>query len=174
MSLAKTAKARAAMANRDEALSAQARQILVMCDGKRRLRELEALLGAECVAVIQQLIADGYLQESISPPATPQTAPAAEVRSRRSIAATKMYMIDMLQLLRNVEASSLAVSLHTSADEHELVRTVQAALRFIREASGETYALRVYQRVIETVPEPHLPGLRSLGKELFPQGSVPA
>lgn len=93
-------------------------------------------------------------------------APAvAAPRNRRSIAATKMYVIGLLQLIREMEATSLAVSLHTSVSEDELMAYVVQALRFIEHRSGVSYARQVATRLAEIVPEGHLPILEALRAE---------
>ena len=78
-----------------------------------------------------------------------------------------MYMIDLLQMMRNMDASSLAVSLHTSADGNELLDWVLVGLKFICSASGVSYGSRVYQRLLEIVPEHQLPKLEEFGSILF-------
>ena len=78
-----------------------------------------------------------------------------------------MYMIDLLQMMRNMDASSLAVNLHTSADGNELLEWVLVGLKFIYIASGESYGSRVYEGLLEIVPEHQLPKLEEFGGALF-------
>ena len=87
-----------------------------------------------------------------------RTRPAA----RRSIVAAKMYILDMLQLVRSMEASALAVDIQTSADENELVGHLLRGARHFAEATNPTYAAKVQERLSEVLPEEHLPRLASL------------
>ena len=87
-----------------------------------------------------------------------RTRPAA----RRSIVAAKMYILDMLQLVRSMEASALAVDIQTSADENELVGHLLRGARHFAEATTPTYAAKVQERLSEVLPEEHLPRLASL------------
>ncbi|HPR44006.1 hypothetical protein [Ottowia sp.] len=188
----KTAKARAALQAHSAELTARERQLLILCDGRRPVTQIVDLLGGNARALVERLRNHGYLQGTASTGQAQQASPAAlgrtvataatpvpvagEVRAsqpavgslkaRRSAAATKMYMIGVLQLLRDMEASSLAVALHTSADEGELTANALAALRFIADRSGLSYARRVADRLAEVVPEPHLPAVQAMAQEL--------
>ena len=180
MILVKTAKGSAAMASRDEGLTAKARQVMVLSDGKRRRQDMELVFGPSCFILLDQLVAEGFLHEGSTamapreseglprrPAQSLDASPATTVRHRRSSAGTKMYMIDLLQMMRNMDASSLAVSLHTSADGNELLDWVLVGLKFICSASGVSYGSRVYQRLLEIVPEHQLPKLEEFGSILF-------
>jgi len=95
-------------------------------------------------------------------PATPSAAPAPRAAtSRRSMAATKMYLLDMLQLQRNEESASLRASIHTAPSEDELVWQILKALRHIRATTSATYSERVAARLAEILPEPWLPRLHA-------------
>lgn len=91
-----------------------------------------------------------------APPAqTPENAPlppSAFKASKRSLAATKMYTIDMLQLVRDPDASAMAVNVHTADTPGELIEHVLTSLRLIRYKSGASYALRVAGRLQDTIP----------------------
>lgn len=90
--------------------------------------------------------------------ATPAPRPAA---TRRSMAATKMYLLDMLQLQRNEEAASLRAAIHTAPSEDELVWQVLRALRHIRATTSASYGERVSTRLAEILPDPWLPRLHA-------------
>jgi hypothetical protein len=82
------------------------------------------------------------------------------------LAGTKMYMVDMLQLLRDMDASSMAVSIHTSESEMEFMQNVVSAVRLIALKSGPSYGLRVVNKLRKIVPEVHLAALQKLTFEL--------
>lgn len=101
-----------------------------------------------------------------APPATitlvaapsPAPRPAA---SRRSMAAAKMYLVDMLQLQRNEESASLRAAIHTAPSEDELVWQLCKALRHLRATTAASYGERVSARLAEILPEPWLPRLQA-------------
>lgn len=192
MSLAKTEKARQALLERSVDLSPRERQALVLCDSRRRLRDLLPLLGQDAADLIGRLMERGYIEDLASGAvANPQMAPSkpllavtrpvaaaaapvptavkaaaqmplAAPKPRRSLVATKMYMIDMLQLMRDPDASSLAVSIQSSADEGELAYHLFDALRYIASRTEPSYAARIGERMAQVVPETYLVALEAL------------
>ena len=88
-------------------------------------------------------------------------APASAPRggSRRSLAASKMYIVSLMQMLRDADAASLAVSLHCAEAAEDLVDALIAALVFVHRRSGADYAGRVASRLMEVMPIAHLPQL---------------
>jgi hypothetical protein len=91
--------------------------------------------------------------------------------SRRSLAGTKMYVMDMLQLLRDMDASSMAVSIHTSQGEMDFISNVIIAARLIAQKRGTSYGMRVIGKLREIVPQDHLPAINALTMELEPATS---
>ena len=79
--------------------------------------------------------------------------------ARRSLAASKMYVVSLMQMLRDPDAASLAVSLHVAQTAEELVRVLADSLAFVHGRSGAEYAARVATRLLEVVPRDHLPAL---------------
>src|SRR5262245_60397110 len=128
MRLSKTEKARDALdAGRAGDVDLRDRRVLILADGKRTRAELIAMLGSDRAASIDRLMQAGYLAptKDVEPeiaaptlremittrelPAMPAASPAREPApasaaappaKRRSLAAAKMYLIDMLQLQR--------------------------------------------------------------------------
>lgn len=106
-----------------------------------------------------------------SPAAAPVASPPRN--SRRSMAACKMYILDMLQLQRTMEASALAVDIQTSAaDQDALVTAMFDALRWLQEATKPGMFKRIAERLQETLPEQHLPRLQVLMLELGEASAV--
>ena len=87
-------------------------------------------------------------------------------QSRRSLAATKMYLIDVLQMMRDLDASSLAVSLHASESEQDFVDSVIDSLHLITVKNGNSFARRVLARILEVIPETHMGALQQLVHQL--------
>lgn len=101
--------------------------------------------------------------------ASPTLRPGLQAHreSRRSLAACKMYMLDMLQLQRSLESSSLSVDIQTAGDEDRLVDSLLQALRHLGASTKATMAERIAQRLQETMPEAYLPALEDEIRSLF-------
>lgn len=93
-------------------------------------------------------------------------AQAPYTNARRSLAGTKMYIMDMLQLMRDMQASALAVAIHTSESETEFMGHVVAAAKWVFYQRGASYGMRIIDKLKEITPEPHLPLLHALTGEL--------
>ncbi|MDX5444603.1 MAG: hypothetical protein LPJ87_00915 [Zoogloeaceae bacterium] len=152
---AKTELARAALAARDPALNLTERRLLILCDGKRAPDELAALLGPETPDMLERLRERGFVTPAATPSAEPEPAvqPPAPTRSRRSAAIAKVYINDMLVLMRRDDAEAMSARLHAAGSDHEVMTAVDAALQFIAEVSGPRYARKIATRVAEVAPE---------------------
>lgn len=91
-----------------------------------------------------------------APPTAPQPVRTA---SRRSLAASKMYLVDMLQLQRDPEAVALRTEIQTSPSEEELVYRMMKGLGHLQGVAAASYFQRVSDRLAEILPEQHLPRL---------------
>lgn len=149
---AKTDLARTALAVRDPALKLADRRLLILCDGKRPLDELAALLGPDTPGMIERLREQGFLTLP-PPPAAPRSQAPALPRNRRSAAIAKIYMTDMLSLMQRDAADAMSARLHAAGSEPEVMAAVDAALRFVTEVSGPRYARKIAIRLAEVVPE---------------------
>ncbi|MDO5691009.1 MAG: hypothetical protein Q4G70_00815 [Pseudomonadota bacterium] len=87
------------------------------------------------------------------------TPGASSFKTRRSLAASKMYMIGLMQMLRDAEAAMLAVSMHGAQDLDELRHWLVGSLVFIYSRSGPEYAARVAERLLEVFPLDAVPAL---------------
>lgn len=188
----KTDLARQALQSHAAPLAMRERQALILCDGRRAMSELVAMLGAGAAAQIERLCAAGYLimtatpasatpveapaptptPESIRPAAAPApaapaptaTTPAAS--SRRSIVAAKLYVIGMLELQRHELAVSHRMRLQTSQDPDATVAHILAAVHCLQHTTSASFTQRVRERLAEVLPEPYLPALHEM--ELAP------
>ena len=95
---------------------------------------------------------------AVVPPSSHVTA-SARGGTRRSISAAKMYMLDMLQLQRSLEASSIAVSIQTSSGEDSLVDALLEGLAHLASSTKPSMSERIASRLAEILPEPHLDAL---------------
>ncbi len=92
--------------------------------------------------------------------------------SRRSMAACKMYMIDMLQLQRTPEAASLAVTLQTAGDDDERALALVDALAWLRTVTKASVCERVAERLQEIVPEDYLAGIEAAWRQMNLDGAT--
>lgn len=178
MALGKTERGRTALqAHSTSGLTLAERRVLILCDGRRHRDDIVALLGADALSMLERLLQDGYLTldgvapstprlvasegRSIDTPVavapTPASVPSApRALSRRSLAASKMYLVDMLQLQRDPESVSLRAEIQTSPSEDELVYRMMQGLRHLQSVAAASYARRVGDRLAEILPEQHL------------------
>lgn len=203
MKLIKTEKGREALRSRDPYLAPRERQIVILANGTHSRESIQELMARDIGPELHRLLQSGYLEEgaganhvahqvshsqqTIPPigfatPAVRANHPSGQPKtqaqdqqqlSRRSLAGTKMYIVDMLQLLRDMDASSMAVSVHSSQGEMEFIENVVAAARFITEKCGPSYGLRVVNKLRETVPEVHLTAFHALAFDIEAIGANP-
>lgn len=180
MQLHKTDKARSALLERTDTLTAQDRRILILSDGQRSLDDIVGLLGSPARPAVLRLVEERYLATSHSATASvagtapgmgaPAAAthiaaatppPPAPNTTRRSLAATKMYMLDMLQLQRDAEAAGIKATIQTSIGTEALVAAVLLGMQHIQRIANPSYSQRVFNRVAEMIPEEALPTLQA-------------
>ncbi|MGH8027204.1 MAG: hypothetical protein ACREO0_10805 [Pseudoxanthomonas sp.] len=182
----KTDLARQALQSHAAPLAMRERQALILCDGRRDLAELGALLGSGAAAQIERLCAAGYLvmtgtsaAAAAAPPpepvrstlqTAPKLAPAPTVSSRRSIVAAKLYMIGMLELQRHESAASHRTRLQACQDPDATAAHILAAVHCLQRTTSSSFTQRVRERLAEVMPEPYLPALEKI--DLAPVLSV--
>jgi hypothetical protein len=167
MQLQKTEAARAALLQRGPELNLQDRRLLILSDGRRSVDDIVALLGADARPALLRLLDRGYLigaaRSAASPAASiPIPAPAATAPPpppRRSLAATKMYLLDILQLRRDPDAAALCATINTSKGQEALIAAILDATAHIQRTSNASFGRRVIDRVSETIPEEALDAL---------------
>jgi len=156
-----------ALKTRCKSLSVQDRQILILANGRHTLDGLLDMVGEGARPAILHLQQRGFLQSMddqanpapaipTAPPAPP-TPPAAS--HKRSRAAAKMYMLDMLGMIRSAESASLRVQLQTAQDDAELALALRAALAYMRNQSSGAYAAKAAQQLQAIAPLDLLPQL---------------
>lgn len=182
----KTDLARQALQSHAAPLAMRERQALILCDGRRSVVELGAMLGTGAAAQIERLCAAGYLimtaipatlaatQPAPAPAPVPEpirpaapvapvaVSPAPAASSRRSIVAAKLYVIGMLELQRHESAVSHRMRLQTSQDPDATVAHILAAVHCLQVTTSASFTQRVRERLAEVLPEPYLPALEQL------------
>ena len=99
-----------------------------------------------------------------APPAPTNTSPRP-AGARRSLAACKMYLLDMLQLQRTPEAAELRTAIQCATDPGLLVDALLQALRLIVATSNASYGERVTHRLTEILPLDALPRMEAMRAE---------
>jgi len=99
-----------------------------------------------------------------APPAPGNNSPRP-AGARRSLAACKMYLLDMLQLQRTPQAAELRTAIQCATDPGLLVDALLQALRLIVATSNASYGERVTQRLTEILPLDALPRMEAMRAE---------
>lgn len=135
----------------------------------RASRDLASRVQERAQAAIEAVVAAPApaAQAPVMPPSPtervatlpPPPAPAPHTGPRRSLAAAKMYMLDMLQLQRSADAAALKVAIQTSSSGEDLLTSLVQGLRYLRAVSADSYYSRVATRLDEVLPEEFVPRL---------------
>lgn len=97
---------------------------------------------------------------------TPAGAATAAATSRRSLAASKMYVMDLLQMQRDLRIAECRTEIQCAQDETAAVVALLDGVRHLMPLVSESMAARILARLDEVLPEPWLPALRALQSEL--------
>jgi len=165
----KTDLARTALQAHRAPLDMRQRRLLILCDGQRDLVQLGQLVGPETPAMVIQLIQSGYLVSSavaeaavvapatlvpgVMPTVAPMPAPVTE--RRRSLVATRIYLLDILELQRHPRAAALFHTLQQARSDDAVMAALHAALEALPDLTSTGYAERVRQRLLEVLPKEH-------------------
>jgi hypothetical protein len=192
----KTDQARQALQSHAGPLSMRERRALILCDGRRDLKELTALLGADAPALVMHLYEAGYLDNTVVEPVAkapasltartsaaapipvdapaPTPAPATQTQAtgtRRSLVAAKLYLIGMLELQRDESAVTQRKQLQACQDPDAIVAHLLAGVHCLQRIASSSLAQRVRERLSEVLPESYLPALERLDLAV-PQSSA--
>jgi hypothetical protein len=170
----KTEQARLALQSHAGPLSMRERRALILCDGRRNLEELTALLGPDAPALIGRLHETGYLATDASvkktlptpTPSAPSPLPTPQrettAGARRSLVGAKFYMLSMLELQRHESAAAHHAQLRASQDPDATVAHLLASLHCLQRTTNASMVQRVRERLAEVLPEDYLPALEKL------------
>jgi len=171
--LRKTSAGRQEQQQRSQSLSARHRHVLILCDGRRPLRELHALIGEEAMLLAAELHAAGLVEQvaPVAPAAAapvpsnvvPTAVPAAQLAKavapppKRSIALTRMYMLDMVERLLGSQSGPARAHLRAADSPQALIAALGECLALIAEVAGPTQEQKVRQQLTAMLPEDYLP-----------------
>ncbi|MGH8063047.1 MAG: hypothetical protein ACREO7_13640 [Pseudoxanthomonas sp.] len=180
----KTDQARLALQSHAGPLSLRERRALILCNGRRDLKELTALLGVDAPALVMNLYEAGYLGNTVVEPvakmpvplparapavatipvAAPAPAPQTQATgTRRSLVAAKLYLIGMLELQRDESAVAQRKQLQACQDPDAIVAHLLAGVHCLQRIASNSLAQRVRERLAEVLPESYLPALERHG-----------
>lgn len=149
MVFAKTAKGSAEIAQRSNAISAIARRVLIMVDGKRSVRELAPLVPpGQIDAVLAELQALGFIEAvaavgAVAAPPASASAPAREGGSERlllSLEEAKRRAARGLIERLGPEADGMAARIEACRNAEELAEALRRAERLLAGAIGAAAA----------------------------------
>lgn len=103
---------------------------------------------------------------AVAPPPEPAMPAAAPAVSRRSLAASKMYVMDLLQMQRDLRIAECRTEIQCAQDETATVVALLDGVRHLMPLVSASMAARILARLDEVLPEPYLPALRALQSEL--------
>lgn len=164
MLLHRTELAAQALRSRCPSLGVIDRQILILANGRHSVADLLDMLGLKARSHIAALQARGLLRSGalvsaapnspVAPAFASASTPAAAVSTgqRRSRAAAKMYMLDMLQMIRSAEAAAGRVAIQTAENDAQLVQAFCAALDYMQQHGGANYARKTAQQLQAVIP----------------------
>lgn len=98
--------------------------------------------------------------------ATGDSRGSTSPRPRRSLAASKMYVLDLLQLQRDLRMAECRTEIQCAQDSDEIAAAVISGVRHLLRQAPAGYGQRIVERLSDILPEEHLPALRALQSEL--------
>lgn len=151
----KTEHARTVLQGHRTALDMRQRRLLILCDGKRDVAALSALLGPDTPDRVAGLIEAGYLEvaaarvHGLTAAPSPVTEAPAQ---RRSLVAARIYLVGILELQRHPEAGTLLRGMQQARSEADVILAMQEAITALPALTSVGYGTRVRQRLLEVMP----------------------
>ena len=180
----KTAVGRREQQQRSQALSARQRHVLILCDGQRPIGELCALMGQETQQLAQALLAAGFVERMtparplaaahvevplafapgfVAAEPSPSSVPAAQLAQavapppRRSLALSRMYMLDMVERLLGSQSGPARMHLRSADQPEALLPALRECLALITEIAGPAQADKVRRQLCDMLPQDYAP-----------------
>ena len=165
--LCKTSAGHREQQQRSRALGARQRHVLILCDGRRALGELCALMGDASLQLAQELQASGYVEVVKKPQSTtadaamltPSAVPASQLAqsvaapARRSIALARMYMFDIIERVLGQHSGPARAHLRAADQPEALLLSLRECLKLIAEVAGAAQANKVQNQLCTMLPE---------------------
>lgn len=164
--LRKTVAGRNELQQRSQTMGGRLRHILILCDGRRELSELCALMGDEALQLAQPLLAaglvervrhgaaaDGDQEQAPSAVSAAELAQAVAPPPRRSIALSRMYMFDMVERILGAQSGPARARLRGADQPESLLPALLDCLGLIAELAGQAQADKVRRQLCTMLPE---------------------
>lgn len=166
MQLRRTDKGTTELRARQRVLTLRERAALFLLDRPRPLAEVAAQLGETAPAIVQALLAAGYIEvlrpeaapgAAAPAPAEPAVAAAPAPDGRRSLAAARMFLFDLCErmLVRRdpVLAREFRDALREARDAQPMMDVAGAIIAYIDSVAGPERAAAVQDQLRAVLPE---------------------
>lgn len=161
--LIKTDKGRSELLPGQRSLGQRERAILLVADGRKSTESLHALFHGEGRAMVEALIAGGYLieQAPAAPPARPVPPPSRgsvdTFSGPRSLASARMFLFDLSDRMFAARDRALAdrfrQALREARDASSMMAVGQEMLTEIERIAGAERAASISERLAKVLPE---------------------
>lgn len=168
--LIKTDKGRHELQPGQRTLGQRERAVLLVADGRKSTATLHALFNGEGRALVEALLAKGYLEEErpTAPPglpnATPSATPSATTTGAadtfsgpRSLASARMFLFDIAERMfaprDRAMAERLRVALREARDADSMLAVGREMLAEIERSAGPERAEAISERLARVLPE---------------------
>lgn len=166
--LIKTDKGHRELQPGQRALSQRERAILLVADGRKSTATLHALFQGEGRAIVEGLLAKGYLADNTpaAPAAAPAPAPQGSVDTfsgPRSLASARMFLFDLSERMFAPRDRELALryreALREARDAERMLAVGREMLAEIERTAGAERAQAISERLAKVLPEATLAGM---------------
>ncbi len=158
--LTKTDKGRHELQPGQRTLGQRERAILLVADGRKSTTTLQALFNGEGRAIVEALLAGGYLEEATAPPAAPAaatTGAADPFSGPRSLASARMFLFDIAERMfaprDRAMAERLRQALREARDADSMLAVGREMLGEIERSAGAERAEAISARLARVLPE---------------------
>jgi len=157
--LNKTDKGRAELQPGQRTLGQRERAVLLVADGRRATGSLQALFDGQGKAIVDHLLAEGYLVDEAPPaPSPPPRKPAADTfTGPPSLASARMFLFDLSERMFAPRDRALAEryrhALREARDVEPMLAVGRDMLADVEQLAGAERADAIRQRLAKLLPE---------------------
>jgi hypothetical protein len=176
MRLEKTEKAREELRGGFRRLGRRERNLLILADGKKTLKDIESILQDEARPLAESLIREGYLTGiSLTPPKrieqpaknqeggaassampTAQPVNADAFEGKRSLATTRMFLFDICERMfarrAPEQAQAFREAFRNARDRESMLAVAREMMEAVEQIAGAERADSISQRIAMLLP----------------------
>lgn len=163
--LNKTDKGRAELQPGQRTLGQRERAVLLVADGRRATASLQALFDGQGEAIVDRLLAEGFLVDETppAPAAPPRKAAAADTfTGPRSLASARMFLFDLSERMFTPRDKVLAEryrhALREARDVEPMLAVGRDMLANVEQLAGAERADAIRERLAKLLPESVMSG----------------